>query len=76
MARALDLHSRGQGFDSLILHRKTPPGLPPTGGEEEERKRIKSWNKVSHTKKANVQKKIEILNFSKSSGLTARGLRL
>ena len=22
MARALDLHSRGQGFDSLILHRK------------------------------------------------------
>ena len=23
MARALDLHSRGQGFDSLILHLKT-----------------------------------------------------
>ena len=22
MARALDLHSRGQGFDSLILHQK------------------------------------------------------
>ena len=22
MARALDLHSRGQGFDSLILHGK------------------------------------------------------
>ena len=22
MARALDLHSRGQGFDSLILHKK------------------------------------------------------
>ena len=24
MARALDLHSRGQGFDSLILHQKKP----------------------------------------------------
>ena len=23
MARALDLHSRGQGFDSLILHEKS-----------------------------------------------------
>jgi hypothetical protein len=22
LARALDLHSRGQGFDSLILHKK------------------------------------------------------
>jgi hypothetical protein len=24
LARALDLHSRGQGFDSLILHPRTP----------------------------------------------------
>jgi hypothetical protein len=23
LARALDLHSRGQGFDSLILHKKS-----------------------------------------------------
>ena len=23
MARALDLHSRGQGFDSLILHKES-----------------------------------------------------
>ena len=37
LARALDLHSRGQGFDSLILHQKKRDG--EKGGEEKERKR-------------------------------------
>ena len=33
MARALDLHSRGQGFDSLILH-GSPSRPPPRVGEK------------------------------------------
>jgi hypothetical protein len=42
LARALDLHSRGQGFDSLILHERLK----------------RSKRKVGHTKKwQNVQKK-------------------
>ena len=34
MARALDLHSRGQGFDSLILHKRNKRGTPLAIREE------------------------------------------
>ncbi len=34
LARALDLHSRGQGFDSLILHKKNKRGTPLAIREE------------------------------------------
>ena len=77
LARALDLHSRGQGFDSLILHSESPSQPPQRGGEREERE-DKKLNKVIATlkKRQNVQKKIDILNFSKSLELEARGLKL
>jgi hypothetical protein len=39
LARALDLHSRGQGFDSLILHEGSPSKPPPGGGERESKKK-------------------------------------
>ena len=44
MARALDLHSRGQGFDSLILHedRSLPRPLPRRGEREKGEKKMGS----------------------------------
>ena len=44
MARALDLHSRGQGFDSLILHDKKAEvrrQKSEGGGQKPEREFIK-----------------------------------
>ena len=51
MARALGLHPRGQGFDSLILHQEnTTFGKSVTGKREREKKQaqkkfLKYWNK-------------------------------
>ena len=48
MARALDLHSRGQGFDSLILHekrRKTEVGSPKKMLQNE----MKAWKGKTFT---------------------------
>ena len=46
MARALDLHSRGQGFDSLILHKreKENKGEERENEKRERRERINKRN--------------------------------
>ena len=44
LARALDLHSRGQGFDSLILHTPVKGQSSLTYWEEKKRVTIRRWN--------------------------------
>ena len=70
LARAPDLHSGGQGFDSLILHSESPSQPPQRGGEREERE-DKKLNKVIATlkKRQNVHKKIDILKSSSEFGV-------
>ena len=45
MARALDLHSRGQGFDSLILHAKRKEDGRPKS--EVRRKKLQKEKKAA-----------------------------
>ena len=52
MARALDLHSRGQGFDSLILHRKAKCKIKKAKKEGNRRRETGKIGARSEKKKA------------------------
>ena len=72
MARAPDLHSGGQGFDSLILHPNAPHPTSPkggaidTGGKEERLKKVERSSKEEMMKDLGLKindKRLENLEF-------------
>ena len=57
MARALDLHSRGQGFDSLILHRVVLLVFWPVPVRKKRMRKGESEKKREKSKAVTVERK-------------------
>ncbi len=56
LARALDLHSRGQGFDSLILHKRTETGDGKTETGERRRENGDGKTETGERRRENGKK--------------------